>query len=327
VERPGEHLVMAHCYPSARYGQAQLSVDGQALPTPFTGSKDAPQAVELGRVNLTAGEHTFHVEMLAASGSGDWWIGVQGFTFVQPSDLERMSKAQPEPFIESVESSSSPRPTAVRVRLRDGTVHEIQFGEGFALRRTRDSKAVGGCQMALNAWRGKLTAVDYGRSVVTTDAPLPTDGSLNSQIIYFNNPTYTRNTPYRIASVKRVGDLSAVPGTAQAGKTEISLGETSLFLGKGRVDGAPPDRRTLVSLIPHDHARALQQLSPNGFFTGKLLRTADGKKTTRVLDLAYGQPLVVKVDDSRLFQHGDEFFYCDVQAGDDFAIHSVTSRL
>ncbi|MBM4050216.1 MAG: hypothetical protein FJ279_34400, partial [Planctomycetes bacterium] len=203
IERPGDYILTALCYPSARYGQARLSVDGQPLANPFAGTKDKAEAVELGRVTLTAGEHTFKVELLAASSSGDWWIGVQSFTLIQPSDLERIAKAQPEPLIASVESSSSSN--SIRVRLRDGTVDEIQFGEGFTLRRTRDGQTTGGCQAAQNAHRGKLLAVDYDRSLVTTDAPLPTDGSLNRQIIYFSNPAYTRNTPYRIASVKRAG--------------------------------------------------------------------------------------------------------------------------
>jgi WD40 repeat protein len=176
----------------------------------------------------------------------------------------------------------------------------------------RDSRRIGGCQVLLNAWRGKVLTVDYERNVVTTDAPLPADGRLTGGIVCFSNPAYTRNTPYRIAAVTQADD-----------KTTISLGDSTLLLGKGRVSGAPPDRRTLVSLIPHEYARAKQQLSPNGFFTGKLIRTAGGKKTTRVLDVISGQPLIVRVEDSRPFQDGDDFFYCDVQPGDEFAIHKA----
>lgn len=237
---------------------------------------------------------------------------IEPFTLPQAAAASNVTNlaglAEAQTFLESVEATEA----GARVRLRNGCVDEIEFRGGFALRRTRDGKVLGRCRVEPKAWRGKVLAVDYERNVLTADAPLPADSSLVGQIICFSNGATSRNTPYRVSAIQRTGDL-----------TEISLGQTSLLLGRGRVSGPPRDRHTLASLIPHEYARALQQRTPNGFFTGKLIRSPDGRKHAQVLDVIPGQPLLVKVDNGQPFEDGDDFLYCDVQPGDEWVVPLV----
>jgi hypothetical protein len=243
---------------------------------------------------------------------------------VEPIRLPGKGKKNATPaaatFVESIEPAAGG--SGVEVRLRGGVVDRIAWGDGFELRRTLQGKPTGGCRVQRNAWCGRLIEVDYDRNLVTTDASLPPDGgrSLVGQVIYFTNPAYTRNTPYRIVSVSRVGN-----------RTQISLGDASLLLGIGRVESTSADHRQIVSIIPHEYSRAKQQRTPNGFFTGKLLRTPDGRKRTQVQDIVSAtatpvenNPLLVQVRDARAFQPGDDFVFCDVQPGDDFAVHQIT---
>jgi hypothetical protein len=157
-----------------------------------------------------------------------------------------------------------------------------------------------------DAWEGPVTAADYATSVVTTTVPLPTDGSLNGQIILFANPGYSRNTAYRIVRIEAAG-----------AQTRIRLDGT-LLLGKGMVD-AVKGTNTLTSRIPHEYARTVNGKSGSGFFRGKRIRTAGGA-TAEIVSVLYGQPMTLTLQSTRGFHPGDVFNYDDVQPGDQFTI-------
>ena len=137
-------------------------------------------------------------------------------------------------------------------------------------------------------------------------ARLPTDGSLEGQVIVFDNPHYSRTTAYRIVRVE-----------VAAGRTRIHLDGT-LLLGKGMV-GAVKDARTLTSLIPHEYARTVITRSGSGFFHGKRIRTAAGA-ASEIVNVRHGQPMSLTVQSTKGFHAGDVFHYDDVQPGDHFAI-------
>jgi hypothetical protein len=156
------------------------------------------------------------------------------------------------------------------------------------------------------SWEGPISAVDYESSVITTPAPLPTDGSLSGQIILFANPRYSRNTAYRIVRVE-----------AARGQTRIYLDGT-LLLGKGMV-GAVKDAQTLTSLIPHEYARTVNSRTGSGFFRGKRIRTDTGA-TAEIVSVRSGQPMLLTVQSTKGFHAGEVFHYDDVQPGDQFTI-------
>jgi hypothetical protein len=155
-------------------------------------------------------------------------------------------------------------------------------------------------------WEGTVAAADYEASVIITPTPLPTDGSLNGQIILFDNPRYSRNTAYRILRVE-----------AAAGQTRVHLDGT-LLLGKGLVDTVR-DARTLTSLIPHEYARTVNGSGGSGFFAGKRIRT-DAGATAQIVSVRYGQPMQLTVESTEGFKAGDVFHYDDAQPGDHFTI-------
>ena len=51
-------------------------------------------------------------------------------------------------------------------------------------------------------WEGSVAAADYESNVITTPTPLPTDGSLNGQIILFANPRYSATPPIASSASK-----------------------------------------------------------------------------------------------------------------------------
>jgi hypothetical protein len=170
-------------------------------------------------------------------------------------------------------------------------------------------------QSERDAWEGPVTAVDYASNAVTTTAPLPTDGSLNGQIILVSNPRYSRNTAYRITRVEAAG-----------GATRIRL-DATLLLGKGVV-GAIKDATTLTSLVPHEYARTVNGKSGSGFFRGKRIRTAAGA-SARIASVRYGRPMMLTLESTQGFHPGEAFVYDDVQPSDQFSILLVampTSR-
>jgi hypothetical protein len=230
-------------------------------------------------------------------------------------------------------------PMAVKVTRRDGTVDYIFSAGDNILRHTPEGVAVAGSFVHARvkdgqlegltlagvkefsgfgrtfkpeaaALRGKITAVDVEKNVVTTSAGLPADGTLDGAVVYFTNPGYTRNTAYRIVKVEKAGAGSRIFLHATVG------------LGFGRVE-AVPDGRTLTSSVPHEYANSVRRANGSGFLNGKRIRTAAGA-STKLVSVRYGIPMTLTVESSRGFKQGSIFYYDDIQRGDAFDIPLVT---
>jgi hypothetical protein len=223
---------------------------------------------------------------------------------------------------------------ALRIARQDGAADIIYSSADAAVRRTGDFTFAGrfihaqmkeGKLLALSligakqfqglgwrvqperdSWEGPVAAADYESDVLTTPTPLPVDGSLNGQIIVFDNPRYSRTTAYRILHVDAAG-----------GQTRIHVDGT-LLLGQGVV-GTIKDAQTLTSLIPHEHARTVNSKAGSGFFQGKRIRTDTGA-TAQIVTARHGQPMSLTVQSTKGFHAGDVFHYDDVQPGDHFTI-------
>jgi hypothetical protein len=225
-------------------------------------------------------------------------------------------------------------PVALRIVRRDGSADVVYSSADTVVRRAGDFTFAGrfihaqmkeGKLLALSlvganqfqglgwrvqperdSWEGSVASADYESNVITTPAPLPADGSLDGQIIVFDNPRYSRTTAYRILRVEAAG-----------GQTRIHLDGT-LLLGKGVV-GAVKDAQTLTSLIPHEYARTVISKAGSGFFRGKRIRSGTGA-TTGIVSMRYGQPMSLTVQSTEGFHSGDVFHYDDAQPGDHFTI-------
>jgi hypothetical protein len=193
----------------------------------------------------------------------------------------------------------------VHARVKDGRL------EGLTLAGVREFSGFGKTvKSEAAARRGQVGAIDVEKNVVTTSAPLPTDGSLDGAVVYFTNPAYSRNTAYRILKVEKAG-----PGS------RLFL-HASVGLGFGRVEAAP-DGHTLTSSVPHEYANSVRRGSGSGFFNGKRIRTAAGA-ATRLVSVRYGIPMTLTVESSRGFKPGEVFYYDDIQPGDTFEIPLIT---
>ncbi len=242
-----------------------------------------------------------------------------------------------EPYGETPQIKSVERlnPNGVKITRSDGVTDfvlfhaaqtdSLRYSGKFALARVKDGQMislalVGGKEFAGFGWRvkpqsdgwsGTVSAVDVMNNVITTTAPLPTDGSLNGHIIIFSHPRYSRTTAYRIVRVESTGN-----------QRRVHLHST-VVLGKGQVDKVV-DAQTLTSLIPHEYARSVQRSGDSGFFRGKRIRAASGA-STNVVGMSYCQPMTLKVVNTQGFKSGDVFYYDDVQAGDHFEIATIVS--
>jgi len=245
-----------------------------------------------------------------------------------------------EPYSETPQIKSVERlnPNGVQITRSDGATdfvffhvesptqtNSLRYSGKFAHVRVKDGQTislalVGGKEFAgfgwrvkpqRDAWHGTVTAVDVTNNVITTTAPLPTDGSLDGHIIIFSHPRYSRTTAYRIVRVEEAGN-----------QRRVHLHST-VVLGKGQVDKVA-DAQTLTSLIPHEYAHSVRRSGDSGFFRGKRIRAASGA-STNIVGTSYGQPMTLKVENTQGFKPGDVFYYEDVQAGDHFEIATVLS--
>jgi len=189
----------------------------------------------------------------------------------------------------------------VHARLKDGRL------EGVTLSGVREFTGFGrSFRPEAAARRGKIGSVDVERNIVTTATPLPADGSLDGAVITFTNPGYTRNTAYRIVKIEKAGAGSRIFLHASTG------------LGFGRVESVP-DGRTLTSSVPHEYANSVRKGKGSGFLNGKRIRTGAGA-ATRLVSVRYGVPMTLSVENAAGFRPGEEFFYDDIQPGDEFEI-------
>jgi len=173
---------------------------------------------------------------------------------------------------------------------------------------TREFSGLGWTVRAENpGWEGTVTALDERSLSIITDSPIPGGQRLEGALVNFSNTGYSRATAYRIARVRKAG-----------GKTLLVLDEP-FVLGKGKVTEVEGGT-AIISRIPHEYARSVTRRD-SGFFQGKMLRSDSGA-VTRIIRTVPGANLRLEVEDAALFQKGEAFRYCDIQAGDRWHIDS-----
>jgi len=348
VDVPGtrEYSVELTHYRSPSYGKVQMLLDGEPIGEPIMGtaaaSEKAPTA-KLGKVTLQAGKHTAALRLVADDGAGSFWFGVTSL-WLRTGDAD----AGPQPFIREVaamacdDSDGPVQPAGLSVTLQSGPTDLIAtagdsektrtFARGdtrlslqgrFAHIRLQGGEPVAadlvGCRQvslgelaftcATPAYEGTLSQVDAEKACIETAAGLPTDGSLNGQVIAFTNPAYSRNTVHRIAKVE-----------ATETGSRIQLESPSLILGTGILEDDPASETQFDSLLAHEYARSDSQTGTQ-FFSGKLVQ-GDGF-STRIVRTNFGQPIRYTVDSAAGMAVGDEFEVHDVQVGDTFTIPAL----
>jgi hypothetical protein len=150
-------------------------------------------------------------------------------------------------------------------------------------------------------WTGTIGAVDVATSSFTTSAS-PDPALVTGATIVFRNPDYSQTSAYRIARVE---------------KGRIYL-EGTVSLGIGQVD-AISGATKFTSMIPHEYAFSDRVTGDNGYFRGKVIRTAAGTGT-RVRGVRIGTPITLTVDSTASLKAGDKFEYLDLQPGDQYQI-------
>ncbi len=333
----GAYYLLITPYMSPNYGAVQFSLDGKDIGESLllnNASVKQGSVQVMGPIELQAGKHRLTGTTVKATG-GQPWFSIKSVNLTR--EKPEQAETQAAPFIKSVEKlEASDGTTALMVRHVSGLVDRFIYAGTPAKNVTCDDVQLDGCfghvrndadqvaaahligsslampgfQMALahGEYRGRIGRIDYEKNLVYVDAELPTDGRLDYQTVCFSNPAYSRNTAYTIYGVRREGDLSV-----------IDLGDQRIVLGQGMLDEDPLTDTRITSLIPHDYARGLTRRGA-GFFTGKLLTSADWKRQTQITHAQYGQPMTVDVVSSAGFAAGDKFYYLDLQAGDEFVI-------
>lgn len=337
VAQAGRYVLHVALYGSANYGIVQVKLDGQVL-APLLNEKNETAGgttvdTALGAHELTAGTHTLGLSVVKPVGT-NYWVGLQSVSLVAAAEAPAAA-ATAEPFLGEVKRLPSPAGTVlVQVDHRNGLRDTLLYApspltDHTACARVRargqelqSANLVGGTTLdAVNVrvrlpqpgFTGAVTKVDYEAHKLYVDKLLPDDGRLDGQPLYLSNPRYSRNTVYRIVSVKRAGTGSV-----------IDLGQASMTLGFADLDDEPQDEHVMTTLNPHEYSRALGR-PDSQFFYGKLLATEDLKLQTTIRNTTFGQPFRIEVDSTKGFRQGTRVFYYDVQAGDSFRIDNLCS--
>jgi hypothetical protein len=246
-----------------------------------------------------------------------------------------------EPFAQTpvvrhvVRLKSSDDAVAVRVDLTDGQTdyliyrepqsqtrswsdqdRSIEFDGTFALIRCQGGKALQATAVGGRLLRsGDLTLqiepeiltpierIDYDKNILYAKADLPAGGALAGQFLYVSNPGYAQSSAYRIASVSRDGDLTA-----------IHLAPTRLILGRGHMDTDPPGPHALPNVTPLEYGHSLVRVW-SGFFRGKFISTPDGRASTWIQKLDQ-QAMGITVKQSSGFKAGNDLVIYDIRPGD-----------
>ncbi len=212
--------------------------------------------------------------------------------------------------VEADNAPSAWRDGGIDIRF-DGMFAKISVtGDGPA-----DVAAIGGSvtfggvalSVASPALGGKIDRIDAGRNVLFTQATLPAGDALAGQFLIANNPAYAQASPYRIASVSRDGDLTA-----------IQLAPTRLTIGQVRLTQDPTDPHILPNVVPLEYAKSLAR-KPSGFYRGKVAATADGKVSTAIRDIG-ARGMSITVESSAGFAAGQDVIVHDLRPGDEFTI-------
>lgn len=283
-------------FPKARYAIArrkQSSGDRSPLASEFIAAlepyRDAPAATKIERLPLTGPESEVPAILVKVT-RGD----LVDYVYSSDDAVERMSG----------ELRFQGRFISVRVSGEKVAELSMVGGKrfaGFGLNATADT----------DGYAGKVLAVDYENNRLTVDAALPSDGRLDGATVAFSNPSYSRNTAYRIAGMQ-----------SSAGKTAITL-EAPMTLGRGQV-GEVIGGSAFTTLIPHEYALCVNRSRGTRFFDGKRIRAESGAET-EMSAIALKQPMTLTVKSSNGFKAGDIFNYYDIREGDDFAITTTFS--
>lgn len=161
------------------------------------------------------------------------------------------------------------------------------------------------------AYRGTVESIDGTTLRVKGD--LPTGDLAKGQTLTVGRATYSQRSTYTIASIERKGD-----------SFEVVLEATTLALGRGHLQVAPPDGHTLPNIVPIEYAKSLPRV-PSGYLDGKRVRTADSRAATTIRAIADPLACVMTVDSSAGFKAGDDLIVEDIQPGDDIALPATIS--
>lgn len=222
-------------------------------------------------------------------------------------------------------------PPALRIDLADGRIDfvraEVDYVrpephdfEEFLLVRVRDSEIeaatyIGGqstrfgdltIDMPRDAYRGSIDRIDFEKSILYTKATLPEGLKLRGEFVSIGNDKYTHRSSYRIESVSREGDITA-----------IHVAPTTIVIGRAHLDRSPPDEKTLPNVVPLEYAKSVGGKA-SGFFDGKTIATPDDRAKTTIRSIQGGERITV--DSAAGFKAGDDAIIYDIQPGDDFNI-------
>lgn len=148
-------------------------------------------------------------------------------------------------------------------------------------------------------WSGTVEKPPGDDNAIVLDRSFPSDNRFVGDPVYFDDPQYSRNTAYTVASTK---------------ETTLHVESATTRLGTGLVSSIV-DEDTLSSNVPHEYARSVTR-KPTGFFVGKRIASFEGDASASIRQAVPGAHLILEVDSTAGFVVGDRFYYCDVQLGD-----------
>jgi hypothetical protein len=244
----------------------------------------------------------------------------------------------------SPDGDADPRHAAVKVVSTDGRVDylfdfpeanppEVAFHDGpttirfqgrFAAVLTRSGKPVeillsgarrlvfAGLEITADrpAYCGKVTAVDYAKSLVMVDVALK---PVAEQLACFARPSYSRNAPYLL------GRVTPTPG----GGTLLDLAGASLVMARGKATAAVTSAGLLANGVPLDRERAYGRHARTRWFDGKAIRNLRTGELGRIKYANLDASVVL--DQNPGLRQGDAFELLDVQVGDQVTIPAITA--
>jgi hypothetical protein len=153
-------------------------------------------------------------------------------------------------------------------------------------------------------------AVDYEKSLVTVDGPLPTGLGGCGCLVYFSRDAYSRNAPYF------VGGVRAAPSGSR-----LDLAGASLVLAHGRVSSDISKDGVFANAVPLDRERVFGRKTRTRYFDGKAIRNLRTGAVGRIKNSDLDSRVALDVNPG--LRNGDRFDLLDVQAGDTFSIPAV----
>lgn len=239
-------------------------------------------------------------------------------------------------------------PVAVKVELGDGACDYLLDGDTQPIRACDGTRAVetgaGQCRarfdrdsvVALDviggesavaadvkvkldraSYDGVIERADHEKRILYTRLRLPEGEVLSGQFLYVGSAAdapiaYSQQSPYRISSVRREGELTA-----------IHLAPTTFIIGRAHLSANPPDAHTLPNVVPLEFAQSLGHKA-SGFYRGKLATSADGATKTIIRDID-ATATTIRVESSAGFKANDDVYIHDLRSGDTIRIPCFAS--